>query len=312
VYQGFSFDLIPLLRCPRDAGVLRLAGTGQQEGHILRGTLGCVECRTEYPITEGIAQLFDPSTIDGVSKHEHQRRDQGAAKDNFGWETSAQSQMEIIPTMESLQSLGGMSVLELGCGKGRFTTIMARQSATIIAMDFSMEVLKRLSSRVEPLWRIGLVQADCTKPVVASQSFQRALSTLVSNLPTRQHRHAMYRVVADALTTDGRFVFNAHHHALRQRFRNIPQAGHYPESGIFRYLFRRSEVMEECGLYFERVQCRPIQITLPLAGRLGLQTVTLSRIAEKVPVLNQLGELLLGVGERSIEPRRERGSCPRI
>lgn len=298
MYQGFSFDLISRLRCPLDAGVLHLAGTAQHEGYILHGTLSCVECRTEYSITEGIVRLFDPSTLDRVSKHEHQRRDQGAAKDNFEWEGSASSQMEIVPTMESLQPLGGMSVLEVGCGKGRLTTIMARHSATIIAMDFSLAVLKRLASRVEPHWHIGLVQADCTKPAVASQSFQRALSTLVSNLPTFQHRHAMYRVVAEALTSDGRFVFNAHHHGLQQRFRNTPQAGHYPESEIFRYLFRRSEVVEECGMYFERVQCRPIQVTLPLIGRLGLQTVTFSRIAEKIPIVNQLGKLLLGVGER--------------
>ena len=302
MYQGFPSDLVPLLRCPLDGGALRQVRTSQGEKHVLHGTLRCVECLTEYQIADGVARLFEPSKLDGVSRHEHQRRDQGASKDNFKWETSVLSQMEIVPTIESLRPLEGMSVLELGCGKGRFTTIMARTSATVVAIDFSLAVLQRLASRIETSWHIGLVQADCTKPAVASRSFQRALSTLTSNLPTGALVQAMYRVVSDALTTDGKFVFDTHHYSLRERIRMIPQAGHYPDSGIYRYLFRRNEIIEECGNYFEKVECRPIQITLPWLASLGFQPVELSRMAESIPLFNQFGELLLGVAERPRSP----------
>jgi len=108
----------------------------------------------------------------------------------------------------------------------------------------------------------------------------------------------MYRVAANALTADGKFVFDVHHHSLREWIHRIPQAGHYPDSGIYRYLFRRKEIVDECGSFFERVRCRPIQITLPWIGRLGVQPVALSRMAERIPFFNLLGELLLGVAER--------------
>lgn len=65
--------------------------------------------------------------------------------------------MEVIPTMESMQPLRGRLVLELGCGKGRFTTLVAKSAATVVAMDFSLAVMKRLASRIESRWRIGLV-----------------------------------------------------------------------------------------------------------------------------------------------------------
>jgi len=298
MYPGYPSDLVQFLRCPLDGNALRHTGTGQDEKHILHGTLRCVECRTEYAIADGIARLFDPTSLDSASRHEHQRRDDGAFRDNFKWETSALSQMEIVPTIESLRPLQGMSVLELGCGKGRLTTILARSFATVVAIDFSLAVLRKLASRIETSWRIALVQADCTRPAVANRSFHRALSTLISNLPTRDRVQAMYRVVADALTSDGKFVFDAHHYSLRQRIRMIPQVGQYPDSGIYRYMYRRDEIVRECGNYFEKVQCRPIQITLPWAGHLGFRPVALSRMAENIPLLNQLGELLLVEAER--------------
>ena len=208
------------------------------------------------------------------------------------------SRMEIIPMLKSMTPLSGATVLELGCGKGRFTTLMAQNRATIIALDFSLAVLQRLATRIQPHWRIGLVQADCTKPVAAPRRFDRVLSTLVSNLPTAQHRRAMFQVVAQALKHDGKFIFGAHHHGLRERLRKVPQAGQYADSGIFRYLFRRREIVAECAPRFGRVRCRPIQVLLPMTNRLGIDSVTLSRLAERVPLVNQCGELLMDIAEK--------------
>lgn len=300
MYQGFPIELLSLLRCPRDAGFLRLTGASASETHVRDGSLECVECGGQVAIVGGMAQMLDPSTLESVSDHEHRRRDEGAAKDNLAWENSAWSQMEVLPTLEAMEPIRGTLVLELGCGKGRFTTILAGMSATVLAIDFSLAVLKRLARRIEPHWRIGLVQADCTKLAVARNRYDRVLSTLVSNLPTIAHREALNRVVADALAPGGRYVFTAHHYDLRERFRNTPQAGHYPESGIFRYLFRRDEMLEECKKSFERARCRPIQVELPYVGRFGLRSVAVSRMAERLPVFNQFGGLLLGTAERPI------------
>jgi len=303
MYEGFPPELVAGLRCPLDSGTLQLTAEVRFRESVRNGTLTCVVCQTAYPIAEGIATLFDPSTLDSVSRHELERRDGGAEKDNFEWERSTLSQMEVIPVMEALRPLKGMVVLELGCGKGRFTTVLAKESMSVIAVDFSLAVLRRLASRIGPGSCVGLVQGDCTKPIAATASVQRVLSTLVSNLPTSEHRRAMHRLAATALSPEGKFVFTAHHHGLKQRFRNAPQQGHYPESGIFRYLLRRSEIIEECGECFERIRCRPIQVTLPVLDRIGFQAVRISRVAERLPIVNQLGELLMAVGERPRQPR---------
>lgn len=294
---GFPSDLLQLLRCPLDTGVLHLDATGQRDEFVRNGTLRCEGCQAQYAIADGIVQLFDPSALDSVSRHEHLRRDQGASRDSFKWEAAALSQMEVLPVMESLQPLAGTLVLELGCGKGRFTTRMAQSGAAVLAMDFSLAVLQTLAMRLQPGWHVGLVQADCTKVMVAPRSFNRVLSTLVSNLPTHDHVHAMCRVAAIALSDRGRFVLDAHHHSLRERIRKTPQRGEYPDSGIFRYLFQGAELTGICRQHFEQVRCRPMQVTLPLLGRFGLHPVVLSRGAERLPLVNQLGELLLGVAE---------------
>lgn len=298
MYAGFPVAMLQLLRCPQDAGALRLATPAPAGGLLREGTLRCEACPARYTVADGIVRLFDATALDSVSRHEHVQRDQGAHKDTFLWESAALSSMEVRPVIDSLQPLAGATVLEMGCGKGRFTIRMAERGAAVLAMDFSLAVLETLASRLQSDWRVGIVQADCTRTAVAPRAFDRALSTLVSNLPSLQHVHAMCRIAAAALVERGRFVIDAHHHSLRHRVRREPQRGHYPESGIFRYLFRGTELREVCREHFKQVRCRPIQVTLPLLGRVGMQSVALSRTTERLPLLNQLGELLLGVAEQ--------------
>jgi SAM-dependent methyltransferase len=283
-----------LLRCPREGGALELdAGNPVHDGHVQRGNLRCHTCHALYQVEDGIVKLFDPSALDQESQHERALRDQPSADDNTSWEQLPWSRMEVEPTLAALQPLSGSIVLELGCGGGRYTVFMADQAAAVLAVDFSRAALKKLGSRVASHWNIGLVQADCTRLRLPGKAFDRILSTLVSNLPSPAHRYAMFRLAADALAPSGRFVFSTHHHTLANRFRRVPQAGRYQDGGIFCYLFRRRELSEETQRYFRGVKCHPIQISLPFADHLGLPRVALSHAAESIPLVNQLGQLLL-------------------
>ena len=62
------------------------------------------------------------------------------------------------------------------------------------------------------------------------------------------------------------------------------------------------EVAREAAPYFSRVRSRPIQILLQFAAWLRLPLVALSRLAERVPLLNQWRILLLFVASRPIHP----------
>lgn len=294
MYRGFPRSLLALLYCPREAGALELmAGAIMHDDCVQRGVLSCGVCHTAYPIEDGIVGLLEPSALDQESSHERALRDQTSVTGDVTWERSAWDRKEIVPTLEALLPLKGATMLELGCGSGRYTVLMADQPAAVLAVDFSRRALKKLSLRLASHWNIGLVHADCTRLAVKEKSFDRILSTLVSNLPSPSHRRAMFRVAAGALSPAGRFIFSTHHHTLVNRFRRVPQSGRYHDGGIFRYLFRRSELYEETQEYFCGIQCRPIQISFPFTERLGLPLVELSKVVERIPLVNQLGQLLL-------------------
>ena len=117
---------------------------------------------------------------------------------------------------------------------------------------------------------------DVTTMKVCAGHFDRVFSTLVSNLPSREHRNAMYRLASCALKPDGRLVFSTHHHGYRQRLRGETKSGRYKQGGIYRYKFTVSECKAELWPYFNVVNARPIQIYFPFARRLRLPLVAQS------------------------------------
>jgi SAM-dependent methyltransferase len=218
---------------------------------------------------------------------------------DHSWEQSEWVRMEMVPTLQASAPLQGVRVLELGAGTGRYSVPMARQGAQLLAADFSFGALRALADRIEPGWQVGLIEADCAQLRIRPASFDLVASTLISNLPTAPHRHSVYRLAAAALREGGRFVFSAHHHSWRSRWSGEAQSGHYKPGGIYRYLFRRREICREVRQHFGSVACRPVQIHVPLSGRLGLM-YRASRLAERIWPLNRLGELLLVAARRPV------------
>ena len=177
---------------------------------------------------------------------------------------------------------------------------MLRRGARVVAVDFSWDSLQNLAQRAQPDWELGLVWADCTRVHLEPGAFDLVASTLVSNLPTAQHRAAMMRVAAEALKPEGKFVFGTHHYGIRSRLRGEPRSGYYREAAIYRYLFSRKEIEAETRPFFGEVDSHPIRIAIPLAGRMHLPVVRISRMTERVPLINQFGELLLVTARRPI------------
>jgi SAM-dependent methyltransferase len=296
MYRGFPAHLLPTIRCPRDGEPLDLQHDApSRPDYVTCAALRCDTCCRSYPVEEGIVRLLDLASLDGESNHERTLRDSGALRFDAGDELTVWQQMEIVPMLDALSPLEGLTVLELGAGTGRYTVRIAEREAHVVAADFSFEALQQLALRLQPQWNVGLVHADCTQFVVQPHAFDIVTSTLVSNLPTAAHRAAMMKIAADALKPEGRFVFSTHHYGIRRRLRRAPQAGRYREGGIYRYLFRRREIVQETARHFRNITCQPIQVNLPLAVRLQLQALALSWSVHRVPLLNQFGELLLVV-----------------
>ncbi len=301
--SGFPISLIAAIRCTVDGEALVRAGESHPGDWIADGSLVCAKCHARYSIEEGILNMLDPTALDEESRHEQSLRDKGAGSGMLtypAWYEAENDAAEIIPTIEALGLIDSPRLLEIGCGEGRYTTAMHDRCAMLLATDFSRESLRVLARNLPSSSATGLVLADITRLRTADRFFDAILSTLVSNLPTAEHRSTLYGMCARALKENGRFVFGTHHYGIRQRFAGVAQSGRYTEGGIYRYLFTSSEVRNELGIFFGKVAVRPILAYLPYARRIRLPLRAQSRILERVPYLKNLGELLLCTAEQPL------------
>jgi SAM-dependent methyltransferase len=295
MYAGLKQELIRFLRCHADRGALEVVGIEiDAGGAIVHGSLACKSCTRRYPVRDGIVIMFATDEMNPDSRYESEQRNREAVQASFDWETLPWSQMEMLSTFAALQPISGTALLELGCGCGRYTHLLARQAEALVAVDFSIQSLRQLATRLSPADPVALVCADIARFEVASCAFDRVFSTATSNLPTPRHRDAMYRLAGHALVRGGKFVFSTHYLGLRERFqRKAPKSGYYDSNRIYRHLFGLRELRDEVRPHFSRVRCRRIQISLPFASRLGLPPVATSRIAEFISGLNRFASLLL-------------------
>jgi SAM-dependent methyltransferase len=245
---------------------------------------------------------MDETQLRNESRLEIEVRDHDAVHGAASADDSPESLSEMESTLEALQPAADTSILEVGCGTGRFTRRLAALGNRVLAVDFSRESLGRLASRLDPSWCVGLVHADCAHFEAAPRFADRVLSTLVSNLPDADARASMLRLAATALRDGGRLVFSTHNFGVRARLAGVPQSGRYRPGGIYRYLFRREEIRAETERFFGRVSGKPIVIVLPLARRFGVPLLPTSRFARHIPLAGGFGELLLVVAENPQRP----------
>jgi SAM-dependent methyltransferase len=285
-------------------------------------------CLEEYYIDNGIACL-----LKGVKTPEHQHEmtlkdlEYKAMSDVFvpptsSWRSEFSDAIEIRPHIQAVEPLNDRIVLELACGDGRFTVLMAQRGADILAVDFSIEALRKLASRlssgvapttfqVVPLrpacdlrGHVALVQADASEFRAAPRSFDVALSA--SPLDSRDERMRMYRAVAESLKDNGRYVAGVEHDDLHRRLLGLPIARRYTPGGIFIEHFDIATLRREIAPYFSHLRFQPIRARVPFARRLPLkQGIFLSLAVVRIPVLKQLGEILLVRAQRPIRPPHE-------
>lgn len=325
---GFPRSLLPLLRCSFDASPLILF-VELQSGPIgiVEGILKCTSCVTEYPIENGIVRLM-PGPLTREDQHEMSTRDSQNAQlpvgpfipPPFGWRSLLSDLLEIPQHLKALEP-HGRRVLEIGCGDGRLTLLMAQLGASVLAVDFSINSLRVLASRLpsgiaptayqlpdshlqsDVHQRVGLVQADASRLHVAPCRFDRALCT--TPLDSREERMALYHTIAEALIDEGRYVASVENDDLTRRLLGLPVARRY-SSGIFIEHFTKEQMLREATPYFSKIQIRPIRPRIPFLHRLPFKlALVVSRFAAASPVLRDLGEILLLRAERPVRSHLE-------
>ncbi len=292
---GFPAHLIENVRCTEDAGILHINGS---EKFIIEGDVECSSCGKRYQVSGGILDLLNEKKLfNSDSIYEREQRDREVTV----YRRSANSQediiydkMEIEATLKRLDDFKGKTVLEFGAGSGRYTTLLAKKAKDVVAVDFSMESLKVQSRHVEKYFNIGFVHGDVADIKLTPNSFDLSLSTLYSNLPSKEIRKASTKVIANALQPCGRYILSAHNQDLVRIIKNVPTEGRY-ENGIFCKYFTKTDLMNEIRPYFENIRIEPVCIILPYIGKILELRQWVSKIAERMPIINKFGSIVLAV-----------------
>lgn len=293
--NGFPNSLIDLIRCNRDGGDLAIERLTADGDYIIQGNIKCMKCGAGFKVQDGILDMFgEEINGDKLSLYEMQMRDKIAsdAVYNAAETLSGLDKMEVPSTLQRLGNTANKTILELGCGTGRFTRKLTGNCDAILAVDFSKESLA-VNARLMPANQsVGLVRADVSKLRLKPNSFDLALSTLYSNLPSAEIRLSSTKAVYDALKPNGRYVLSAHHHEIRERLKGIKPAGEY-DNGIFYQSFTKQSLRQELEGCFSKIGFSTICIWLPYISRFEAIRVLVSKISEKIPGINNLGALLL-------------------
>ena len=297
----FPLLMVPLLRCNNDAGELAIAEQlrGDADG-VLDAVLRCKICGAEFRIEDGIARLL-PKQLSLEDKHEMSIRDTvdydctnpgPFVSPPDGWRSLLSDMLEVPQHLHGLQSSRSNTVLELACGDGRFTALVAETGASILAVGFSINALRLLAHRLPSGARVGRVQADINQLHVADRAFDRALT--LTPLDSRDERMSMYRMIANALTDDGRYVGSVEHYDLNRRLLGLPLARRYSRDGIFIEHLTTETMRREAAPYFSKLRVRPIRPRVPFVEKLPRSLAfPLLRLISALPIVRQFGELLL-------------------
>jgi uncharacterized protein YbaR (Trm112 family)/predicted RNA methylase len=297
VQRGFPLHLLSLVCCPEDGEGLHASG---DQAFVTTGVVTCSVCQRSYQIADGILSLLGAELHPESHKEmrtRDERNDQIRSRQRSEWQSAHADAVEVRPTLMALDVEQGSVVAELGCGTGRYTVDIASRASATVAVDLSRSGLLVLRQKLGLSAPVALVQADVTKPYGSRDAFDRVLSTLHSNLPTREHREAALQYAASALNDRGKAVISMHHRNVLDAVRGIEVSGRYPDSGIYRYYMTKVEARHEAVRFFDRVRFVYLSADLP---RVPVAAVSL--LAARMPLVRDgLARLFLAVGEA---PRR--------
>jgi SAM-dependent methyltransferase len=172
-------DLLTWVCCSNCRGSLDLNGASGTDGDVAGGELACRSCRNRYPIVAGVPRFAGSDNY----------------ASNFGlqWNQFRRTQLDshsglpisrdrlLRQTGWAPQDFAGKTVLDVGCGTGRFAEVALSCGATVVAVDYS--------SAVDACWanlhahpRLHVVQAD-----IYSLPFRHGSFDLVYCLGVLQH-----------------------------------------------------------------------------------------------------------------------------
>lgn len=84
----------------------------------------------------------------------------------MGYESSERMEALLNPVIETIEPLiGGKAVLEIACGTGSWTQILARRARSVVAADISPTALQIARQKLSGCTNVTVLQADAYDPI---------------------------------------------------------------------------------------------------------------------------------------------------
>jgi SAM-dependent methyltransferase len=249
-----------------------------KRGGISEGVLRCLECRTDYPVRNSIPRFVAPSNYaDSFGFQWNQfRRTQ---LDSYSG-TSISRARFVKETGWTRDILEGKTVLDAGCGAGRFAEIALSLGARVYAIDYSSAV-DACAKNLDLYHNLRVIQADIYNLPFREESFD-----FVYSLGVLQHTPDPFGAVlklARFVAPRGQLVVDFYsksfRDALHPKYFLRPISLRIPSDKLFKFLEKSVPLLLEISN-----ECRSV----PVIGRL------LSRM---VPVANYTGKLVLSADQ---------------
>lgn len=105
---------------------------------------------------------------------------------------------------------GHEAILEVGCGAGRITRLLARGGIPVLAVDLSRDLLRRAGTRVSAYSNVQLARADFRLlPTAFRFGLVVAADDPFSHMVEEWRRAESFRAVADRLVPAGALILDA-------------------------------------------------------------------------------------------------------
>ncbi len=252
-----NIDLIPMLRCPTGcASDIELRSDKVSDsGEVTTGALHCISCGEEYPISRGIAKMLphklkaqtdasDDHTATRKRSEMRARDDQVKAYERM-WHLNVFGLLEIPVAVNRLSLASDHILLEAGCGTGRMTSTFAKKCDRLIAVDFSLQSLRRNQANLRKagVKNVDLIQADICHLPLKTEVVNRVVSCgVIEHIPTPESRLTASQEMARVLKGGGKLVISAYQYSMLTRMFSEKEGEH--DGGIYFYRFTRNELRQ--------------------------------------------------------------------
>jgi 2-polyprenyl-3-methyl-5-hydroxy-6-metoxy-1,4-benzoquinol methylase len=254
------------------------------------------------------ADALAPGEVAVLKALEQRNRDLGAATYSE-WLRSNRSPFhlwaEARTVLHYLKPQSKETVLDVGCGVGRLSMLVAPKVARLVCVDLSAMSLQVLQAEAKArgIQNIETVQSDlCAlrKPVPSCDAVYCV--DMLQHIPSHLERLIAVRRCYEALNRGGRFLISVYCWNVRNRKEGIEKEGFWGtgERRLYRYYFSPADLrtlLEEAGFRDIRIRGQiilPARITQHFPRSLALMETWCSM----APCFRGLGRYVMATGRK--------------